>query len=318
MKVLFSLFIVLSAAYAEAQLNNGLTAHWSFNQGDATDDWDSFDGLIDGATLTADRFGNPDQAYAFDGVDDKITFGQGNFDVLDQDFSYSIWLKTSTPQLSFVFTKGTISEMYGLMMGDLSTQSSDDSLSIYYRVSSDIRQKSVKIADGQWHHIVINHFHYDSTSVYLDNQYMGSDNTLFSSPYFLSDELTLGGNSSLNIPYEGEADDIRFYENRTLSPVEIDSLYNMPDPGVATANVNAISPIQISVFPNPTTDFVKIQSEERIEQIQIVSSLGKTILVSVQPETTTQELDLSDLAKGLYFVQVTTASGSQSFEVIKQ
>jgi hypothetical protein len=38
---------------------SGLVSRYSFDAGDATDDEGSNDGTVTGATLTADRFGNP-------------------------------------------------------------------------------------------------------------------------------------------------------------------------------------------------------------------------------------------------------------------
>lgn len=49
----------------------GLIAHYPFT-GNANDAIGSLNGTINGATLTFDRFGNPNSAYSFDGVDDFI------------------------------------------------------------------------------------------------------------------------------------------------------------------------------------------------------------------------------------------------------
>lgn len=35
------------------------------------------DGTVSGATLTTDRFGNPNSAYHFDGINDFINIGNG-------------------------------------------------------------------------------------------------------------------------------------------------------------------------------------------------------------------------------------------------
>ena len=57
---------------AQSSLNDGLVAYYPFN-GNANDEsGNGNNGTINGATLTTDRFGNPDNAYSFDGVDDEI------------------------------------------------------------------------------------------------------------------------------------------------------------------------------------------------------------------------------------------------------
>jgi len=50
-------------------LDSGLIGYWPFN-GDANDESGNGNhGVINGATLTCDRYGNPDMAYSFDGND---------------------------------------------------------------------------------------------------------------------------------------------------------------------------------------------------------------------------------------------------------
>jgi hypothetical protein len=54
---------------AMADLNDGLVAYWPFN-GNANDEsGNGYNGIINGASLTTDRFGNTDSAYEFDGND---------------------------------------------------------------------------------------------------------------------------------------------------------------------------------------------------------------------------------------------------------
>jgi hypothetical protein len=60
---------------------DSLVGYWSFS-GNANDkSGNNNHGTVNGATLTEDRFGIPNSAYIFDGIDDYIT--------LPQDFDYS-------------------------------------------------------------------------------------------------------------------------------------------------------------------------------------------------------------------------------------
>jgi len=72
------LFIVLAFAIvsigcaSSADLNDGLVAYYPFN-GNANDEsGNGYNGTVDGATLTTDRFGNASSAYYFDGNNDFI------------------------------------------------------------------------------------------------------------------------------------------------------------------------------------------------------------------------------------------------------
>jgi hypothetical protein len=68
---------------------NGLIGYWPFN-GNANDEsGNNNNGTVNGATLTNDRFGNANKAYAFDGVNDKIVSTINN--PLQANWSVSFW-----------------------------------------------------------------------------------------------------------------------------------------------------------------------------------------------------------------------------------
>ena len=57
---------------------NGLVGWWPFN-GNANDgSGNGNNGTVNGATLTADRFGNSSEAFSFDGVDDRVEVNNSN------------------------------------------------------------------------------------------------------------------------------------------------------------------------------------------------------------------------------------------------
>ena len=78
MKKLLFLLVICLSSNAFSQIpnyvpSNGLIGYWPFN-GNANDESGTGnDGTVNGATLTADRFGNANAAYDFDGVNDNIT-----------------------------------------------------------------------------------------------------------------------------------------------------------------------------------------------------------------------------------------------------
>src|SRR5436190_4416392 len=70
----------------------GLLAHYPFvgNANDVTAN--ALNGTVNGASLTADRFGNPNCAYAFNGTSDYIALPVTGFVGLNI-YSYSLWFK---------------------------------------------------------------------------------------------------------------------------------------------------------------------------------------------------------------------------------
>jgi gliding motility-associated-like protein len=98
-KHLFSfviLFLLSKLIIAQVPVS-GLVAYYPFN-GNANDESGyGNDGVVDGATLTSDRCGNPNSAYYFDGINDGITVPnnpQVDFDN-DEDFTIALWIKTT-------------------------------------------------------------------------------------------------------------------------------------------------------------------------------------------------------------------------------
>lgn len=96
-KIAFSLVLVFSCVFVQAQIpTTSLVAWWPFN-GNANDaTGNGSNGTVSGATLTADRFGNPNSAYSFDGISAKITIGTNGFvDALNTDnLTVAFWEKT--------------------------------------------------------------------------------------------------------------------------------------------------------------------------------------------------------------------------------
>ena len=66
----FVLMLCWNKAYSQ-DITSGRLATYSFT-GNANDQTGSNNGIVHGATLTTDRFGNANQAYSYDGINDYI------------------------------------------------------------------------------------------------------------------------------------------------------------------------------------------------------------------------------------------------------
>ena len=77
-------------------LTNGLVAYYPFS-GDASDkSGNGNDGTVYGATLTVDRFGNPNSAYAFDGISSFISMPDSTSLRIPSDITVTCWANFST------------------------------------------------------------------------------------------------------------------------------------------------------------------------------------------------------------------------------
>ncbi|MDH4071428.1 MAG: hypothetical protein OEV30_13510, partial [Ignavibacteria bacterium] len=73
--------------------SNDPIAYWPFN-GNANDESGNGNhGTVYGSMLAEDRFGNPNSAYDFDGVDDYIDFGTDASTLLRESVTISLWMK---------------------------------------------------------------------------------------------------------------------------------------------------------------------------------------------------------------------------------
>jgi hypothetical protein len=92
-------FSFLTIAQLQAQSipnyvpSSGLLGWWPFS-GNANDEsGNNYNGVVNGATLTTDRFNNPNSAYNFNGINNRIMVY--NFHNFFQSFSISCWIRTS-------------------------------------------------------------------------------------------------------------------------------------------------------------------------------------------------------------------------------
>jgi hypothetical protein len=213
---------------------NGLVGWWPFN-GNANDEsGNGNNGTVNGATLTTDRFGNANQAYDFDGVDDFIQTPNNS---LAGSFTISGWYKMPTYNINslgandFIFfcNHSGINDNnrnvlvgyrnFGLEYGHSTyIQNNSSNMTGYYGLND------IPIANV-WHHIVFVFDNGVSVKMYLDNNLVYSNISVISNsslpslPFFFG----VGIATQFNF-FQGQLDDFAVW-NRVLSQSEILNLY---------------------------------------------------------------------------------------------
>ncbi len=89
---------------------------------------------------------------------------------------------------------------------------------------------------------------------------------------------------------------------------------------VVTSNslaVSDFSTIDVSLFPNPTTHNLNIQSDKQITALVIYNTLGQVVM-NASPKKTNFSLETSNLNTGVYFVSLKTDTASKTMKFIKQ
>ena len=101
---------------------------------------------------------------------------------------------------------------------------------------------------------------------------------------------------------------INFQNSLFLDNIQIDKSLSTPDYSVNN---------KIILYPNPTFDVVTIQSEQEIVGINLFNLLGQKI-ISKNVEGIQVQLDVSNLQSGSYFLQITTKTGNQTMQLLKE
>jgi len=221
-------YVHVKKEFQSQSIDSGLVAYYPFN-GNANDEsGNGNNGIVYGAALTFDKFGNPNSAYNFDGT----AYIDIPYPTIDsRSFTFSTWLKTSN--LSSV---EAVQELFGGR--DVGTHSILhiavewlDGDSVYAQIeglASNNRStvhSNTSVHDDQWHLLTVTS---DSAyfKLYLDGQLLSTD--IQNSIGDLMDLAVLGGyfDDTQQVIYNfiGLMDEVRLY-NRALSNYEIQRLY---------------------------------------------------------------------------------------------
>jgi hypothetical protein len=219
-KTLLTLIAFLLSLTAFSQIpnyvpQNGLVGWWPFN-GNANDEsGNGNNGTVNGATLTTDRFGNANQAYGFDGVDDYISSIRPGY----LSYSISVWYKIPGPMAPMIYpiVDGFDSyfEIYFTNQG------------LFYASFTGINQYSnvncnLPLTQDQWEHLILV---YENNTIFIYSNsvlvYTSSVQPLtgITGNHFFGASLS-GTDQYLN----GSLDDIGIW-NRALTACEIQNLY---------------------------------------------------------------------------------------------
>ncbi|WP_066633133.1 LamG-like jellyroll fold domain-containing protein [Labilibacter marinus] len=236
--LLVTIVVLFSTLFSSAQIpTDGLVGYWSFS-GNANDEsGNNYDGTVNGATLSPDRFGNQNSAYQFDGTDDHILIDNtaGNFG--STDFAISYWMyvdQLPTIQNQDILGKRAAGS-WGNYFNFSLTTSGGVGLEINEATSADrnVCTTTAGVILDQWNHITLVRNGLD-LDIYLNGQLSNSVVSNIAHDINNDVELVFGSryyNNDLVHYFKGGLDDIRFY-SRALSQNEISNLYNETNDGL--------------------------------------------------------------------------------------
>ena len=283
--------------------SNGLVGWWPFN-GNANDEsGNGNNGTVNGATLTADRFGISNMAYSFDGINDYISTDRSGYTT----FSISLWCKLPSPAMPVNPLVDGFDSYYDIYF----TQSK-----LYYATFTSLNQYTnidciVTPSIGQWQHLVF---------VYSNNSISVYSNSSLAGTYNVQPLSGTAGNHNFGASLTGTdqylngcLDDIGIW-NRALTAIEVNNLFNEGNVGIG----DQIQNNSISIFPNPAQNVINVMADNKFlsEIYSIYDNTGKVVLTGkLNSQNTT--IELGNLSGGIYMFSV-GENMKQSFKVIKE
>ena len=210
----------------DIDLDEGLVAYYPFN-GNANDEsGNGYDGTVNGATLTENRFGNANSAYSFDGVDDYIEVPSFNT-LMFNEITASMWVKIKTGGgyinnrrivliYDGIYPEYHYFDVEGTSRGTITA----------YIQGSEIMDYSSPLEVNKWIHVAITYDRFN-VKLYKNGQLIkeGAVNSQILSGVIYTGGLPEESGFGDQI-WDGEIDDIRIY-NRVLSEDEMKALYNL-------------------------------------------------------------------------------------------
>jgi hypothetical protein len=212
----------------------GLVAYYPFN-GNANDESENnYNGIIDGATLTTDKFGAAQKALNFDGNDFVRIPNLYNATTQPlNNVTYSLWFKPNQNYGAADFYSLIIRSTdlgFTDMIGKPNHGSVENNKFQFYMFDGATvlnKATTIDFVANQWYHVVATRDN-TTTKIYLNATKEGE--TTYSNPPFFYPDLYLGGHETGNRWYfNGALDDLRIY-NRALNDAEVMAIYNAEKP----------------------------------------------------------------------------------------
>jgi hypothetical protein len=237
----------LSISNIDSALWQGLVAYYPFN-GNANDaSGNSNNATTVQATLCADRFGNPDSAYNFDGTDSYIGFANPPVTQVD-NWSLVAWVKPkSLDQIGIAvglgYDDGHTGNGYSLGIAGTNLAPGNQLYSIFGNINGFPSGFTFPSID-EWYQIVM--LRDSGTTRFFVNGILTSDST--TTTPLVPTAFRIGSNTGVRF-FDGAIDDVRIY-NRALSSNDVAQLYVSEAPphaaiGIATLAGATVAAVNI-------------------------------------------------------------------------
>ena len=254
-RILILLSFLSNSVFAQVNLNQGLVAYYPFN-GNANDaSGNNNNPVFNNATLTTDRFGIPNSAYSFNGIDNYMHIPNSPSINTSNQISICAWVKVmgfyyGTCHTNSVISKGDQDYLPGdytirfdetlYNPNGCSVPLSDTIHQNFRGVAAPPQPYAPYIVKNQWYSVI---YTYDGTTskLYVDCQlkYSITSSQTFTNGF----DLFFGrmNNSTYPFWFNGVMDEVRIY-NRPLTIDEVNVLSGCNEPSIGNI-INNYTPV---------------------------------------------------------------------------
>lgn len=318
MKSICTSFLIIVFAYnLTAQIppyipTNGLAAYYPFD-GNANDiSGNNNHAVLNGPTLTSDRYLNTNSAYLFDGFSNYMSANLSS--TLTASWTISGWYKIEPDNLFnsyYAFGLGYSPKANGFGFGGTNHSCYPMKYGMYDGGNgtgcsvTESLHGSTTPDYSQWMHVVLvksgNNYSYYLNGVNDGNKTLGTMSV---------GNFVIGKRADNILFYNGKMDEIGIW-NRELTPDEITSIYS----GIVSVSEFSNNET-IVTYPNPTNETVNLRVNKVLlnSNCLITDVLGQVLLThSIKFEQTS--INLMGLASGVYFINI---KGIMPIKIIKE
>ncbi len=311
-----------------SNLQQGLVGYWPFCGNALDESGNGNHGTVNGAMLTADRFGNAGSAYGFDGVNDNITIQNSLLPNTASDYTISTWANAETFSGGSVVLTDRFGGSYAYKYGLGILPDSSYYANIYDSVIENIAKSMFKAKSNVWVNMTSS-YNSLSNSIKLFINGLLIDSVIRTAAWNnVSNPTVIGqyvGPISSNY-FHGQLDDIAIW-NRALTPQEIKQVYNqgicqtsitVTDTLLIHTGITAYNPVAygntLKVWPNPGNTAITLDagnlSSMQGWKYKVANTLGQTVVNETAINQQQTNISLSTWGgNGIYYLHLINPQG---------
>ena len=321
---LFSIIdsITVIGRLTDSSHDEGLVAYYPFNGNARDESVFRNDGTVDGAHATTDMHGITGKALLFDGMNDFVSL-EGALPVADIfTISFLALSQNETAYSNILSDGGSNTSGNNFLInfqGNNIGIRADKNAALNYEDFGPVELQDLDLVN-KWTHVVWI-MTPSCSRIFVNGTLKSTIYETGSNVGYHNDKSYIGVRNVLSAPenyFKGKLDEIKMY-NREFSEAEVLSLYQSYDFDTAcqlngsSGTINEIDNSKISVFPNPASDYIVVETTELTEfgedQIRIVNMAGNTVY-STSFSAYRNEINVPDLqGQGLFILQVYSPTG---------